>query len=82
MVPFVQDFPTEEELVCHAPNELLLTICGPRRVFTILDISLDIVVLWLPFDFNVDFHAFFDIHVVGRNTVDLYVQLSHIISFY
>ena len=29
MVPLIQEFPTQEELACHAPNELLLTIRGP-----------------------------------------------------
>jgi len=81
MVPLIQDFPTQEKLSRHVPDEFLLAICGLRRVFTIFDISLDIMVPWLPTDFNVDIHALFDIHVVGWQTVDLYVLLSHLISF-
>ena len=73
MVPFVQDFPTQKEL------EKLYR--GSKRVFTILDISLDIMVPWLSIDFSFDVHAFFDIHAVGRHATDLYAQLSHFISF-
>ena len=35
VVPFVQDFPIQEELARHAPNKFLLTVCGPRWLFTI-----------------------------------------------
>ena len=47
MVPYVQDFPTLEELAHHAPDKLSLIVRGSRRVFTILNISLDIMVPWL-----------------------------------
>ena len=65
MVPLIQDFPTQEKLARHAPDEFLLTVCGPRRVFTIFDISLEIMVPWLPIDFDFDIHAFFNTQVVG-----------------
>ena len=45
------------------------------------DISLDIMVLWLLVDFSFDIYTFFDVHAVGWHAVDLYAQLSHIISF-
>ena len=35
MVPLIQDFPTQEELACHASDEFLLTIHGSGQVFTI-----------------------------------------------
>ena len=82
MVPIVQDFPTQEKLAHHFPDEFLLTVYGPERVFTIFDISFDIMVPWLPIDFNFNVLTFFDIHAVGQHAVDLYVQLSHFISFY
>ena len=72
MVPLIQEFPTQEELACHAPNELLLTICGPRWVFTIFEISLDIMTPWLPIDFILDVHVFFDIYAIGRHATELY----------
>ena len=81
VVHSVRDFTTQEELACHALDELLLTACGPKHVFTIFDISLDIMVPWRPIDFSFDTHAFFDIHAVGWHAVDLYTQLSHVISF-
>ena len=81
VLPLIQDFPTQEELAYHAPNELLLTVCRPKRVFIIFDISIDIMVPWLPINFNFDVHAFFNFHVVGRHAVDLNAQLSLIISF-
>ena len=82
MVPLVQDFPTQKELAHHAPDKLLLTVHGSKWVFTILDISLDIMVPWLSIDLGFDIHAFFDVHALGWHAVDLYAQLSHIISFY
>ena len=81
MVPFVQDFPIQEKLARHVPNEFLFTIYGPRQVSTIFNISLDIMVPWLSIDFSFDVHAFFDIHAVGRHATDLYAQLLHFISF-
>ena len=65
VVPFVQDFPTQEKLARHVTDEFPLTVCGSRRVFTTFDISLDIMVTWLPIDFSFDVHAFFDIHAIG-----------------
>ena len=82
VVPLIQDFPTQKELACHTPNEFLLIVCGLRQVFTIFDVSLDIMVPWLPIDFNLNVHTFFNIHEVGRHVADLYAQLSHIVSFY
>ena len=52
MVPLIQDFPTQKKLSCHVLDEFLLAVCGLRRVFTIFDISLDIMVPWLPIDFD------------------------------
>lgn len=43
-VPLIQDFPTKEKLAHHGPNEYILTTYNPRQVFTILHVSLDIVV--------------------------------------
>ena len=81
MVPFVQDFFTQEKLAGHAPDKLLFTVYCIRREFTILDISLDIVVLWLSIGFNFDTHAFFDVHAIDWNAMDFYVQVPYIISF-
>ena len=81
IVPLIQDVPTQEELAHHVPDEFLLTVCGSAWVFTIFDISLDIMVPWFPINFDFGIHAFFDIHAVGQHAVDLYAQLSHIISF-
>ena len=81
VVPLIQDFPTQEELAYHVTDELLLNVYCPRRVFIIFDISIDIMVPWLPINFNFDVHAFFNVHVVGRIAVDLNAQLWHIISF-
>ena len=81
MVPLIQDFPTQEKLSRHVPDEFLLVVYGLRQVFTIFDISLDIMVPWLPIDYSFDVHAFFNIHAIGWHTADLYVQLSHMISF-
>ena len=81
MVPLVQDFPTQKELACHAPDKLLLTVQGFEWVFTILDISLDIMVLWLSVNLGFNIHAFFDFHAIGWHAVDLYAQLLFIISF-
>ena len=81
MVPLIQDFTTQKELAHHVPGEFLLIVYGPKLAFTIFDISLDIMVPWLPIDFSLDVHAFFDIHVIGQHTADVYAQLSHIISF-
>ena len=39
MVPFVQDFPTQEKLASHAPDELFVVRCT-GWVFTVFDISL------------------------------------------
>ena len=72
MVPLIQDFPTQEELACQALDELLLTIRGPRQVFTIFDRSLDIMTPWLPIDFSFDVHVFFKIYVVVRHATELY----------
>ena len=82
MVPVVQNFPTQKELAHHTLDKPLLTVRGSRQVFTILDISLDIMVPWLSIDLGFDIHAFFDVHALGWHAVDLYAQLSHIISFY
>ena len=57
MVPLVQDFPTQKEL------EKLYR--GSKRVFTILDISLDIMVPWLSVNLIFDIHAFFNVYVIG-----------------
>ena len=59
-------------VACQAPDELLLTIRGPKQVFTIFDISLDIMTPWLPIDFNFDVHVLFKIYAVGRHTTELY----------
>ena len=72
VVPLVQDFLTQEKLAHHAPDELLLIVCGPKRVFSIFNISFDIMVPWLPIYFSFDVHAFFDIHAVGWHTTNLY----------
>ena len=63
VVPFIQDFPTQEELARHAPDKLPLTVHGSRRVFTILDISLNIMVSWLSIDLSFDIHAFLDVRM-------------------
>ena len=81
MVPLVQDFPTQKELARHAPDKLLLTIHGSGWVFTILDISLDMMVLWLSVNLNFNIHAFFDVHAIGWHATGLYAQLLLIISF-
>ena len=39
------------------------------------------MVPWLSIDFDFDTHAFFDVHAIGWNAVDFYVQLPQIISF-
>ena len=65
MVPLVQDFPTQKELACHAPDKLLLTVQGFEWVFTILDISLDIMVLWLSINLGFNIYAFFGVHAIG-----------------
>ena len=44
MVPLIQNFPTQEKLARQALDEFLHIICGPKWVFTIFDISLDIMV--------------------------------------
>ena len=80
MVPLIQNFPTQEKLARQALDEFLHIICGPKWVFTIFDISLNIMVPWLPINFSFNVHVFFDIHAVGWQTTDLYVQLSHLIS--
>ena len=80
VVPLIQDFPTQEKLACHVPNELLFTICSSTWVFTILNISFDIVVPWFSIDLNFNIHAFFNIHAIGWQTTDFYAQLSHLIS--
>ena len=64
----------------HLVNFLI--VHGSKRVFTIFDISLDIVVLWLPIDFSFDVHAFFHVYVVGQlDHASQLDQLSHFISF-
>ena len=81
VVPFVLDFSTQEKLASHALDKLLFTIFCIGRVFTVFDISLDIMVPWLSIGFEFNTHAFFDAHAVGWDTTDFYAQLSHIISF-
>ena len=81
VVPFVQDLSTQEKLEGHAPNKLLFTVCCTGRVFTVLDISLDIMVPWLSIGFDFNIHAFFDVHEIGKDATNFYVQLPHIISF-
>ena len=81
MVPFVQDFSTQEKLVGHVLDKLIFTVCCTERVFTVLDINLDIMVPWLSIGFDFNTHAFFDVHAIGWNTTDFYAQLWHIISF-
>ena len=82
VVPFIQDFPTQEELARHAPDKLPLTVHGSRQVFTIPNISLDNMVPWISIDLDFNIHEFFDVYAVGRHAADLYAPLSHIISFY
>ena len=82
VVPFVQYFPNQEKLACHALDEFPLVVYDSRRVSTIFDIGIDIMVPWLPINFSFDVHAFFIVHVVGWQATDLYAQLSHVISFY
>ena len=53
-------------------DELLFTVCYTGRVFTILDISLDIMVPWLSIGFDFNIHAFFDIHAIGWVATDFY----------
>ena len=81
MVPLVQDFPTQKELARHALDKFHLTVHGFERVFTILDISLDIMAPWLSIDLGLDIHAFFNVHAIGWHVANLYAQLSNIISF-
>ena len=81
VVPLIQGVPTQEESTYHVLNKFSLTVHNSRLVFTILDISLDIMVPWLPIDLSFDVHAFFDIHVVDQHTAELYAQLLHLISF-
>ena len=56
----------------YVPDKLLFTVCCIRRVFTVLDISLDIMVPWLSISFDFDTHAFFDVHAIGWNAMDFY----------
>ena len=81
VVPFVQDFFTQEKLAGHALNKLLFIVRCTGWVFIALDISLDIMVPWLSVSFDFDTYAFFDVHAIGWNATDLYEQLSHIVSF-
>ena len=79
VVPLIQDFPTQEELRHHAPNKFPLTIHGSGQVFTIFDISLDIMISWLPIDFSFDAHAFFNVHAVGRRRALCTIVASHLL---
>ena len=72
MVPFVQDFPNQEKLASHAQDKLLFTICCTGQVFTILDISLDIMVPWLSIGFDFDTNAFFNVLAIGWDATDFY----------
>ena len=81
MVPFVQDFSTQEKLAGHMSNKLPFIVCCIGWVFTVLDISLDIMVPWLFVGFNFDTHAFFDVHAIGWDATDFYVQFPQVISF-
>ena len=65
MIPFVQDFSTQEKLAGHTSDKLLFIVRCAGRVFTVLNIGLDIMVPWLSVDFNFDTHAFFDVHAIG-----------------
>ena len=65
VVPFVQDFSTQEKLAGHVLDKLLFIVRCTRRVFTALNIGLDIMVPWLFIDFDFDTHAFFDVHAIG-----------------
>ena len=65
VVPLIQDFPTQKELACHVPDKLLLIVQGSGQIFTILDISLDIMVPWLSVNLHFNIHAFFDVHAIG-----------------
>ena len=82
MVPFIQDFPAQEKLARHVPDELFVTVCSSTRVFSIFNISLDIVVPWLFIDLGFNIHAFFNIHAISQKTIVFYAQLSHLISLY
>ena len=70
VVPFLQDFSTQEKLVGHALNKLLFIIYCTERVFIALDISLDIIVPWLFVGFDFDTHPFFNVHAIGWNATD------------
>ena len=78
VVPLIQDFLTQEELACHGLDKLPLIVRGSRWVFTILHISLDIMVPWLSIDLDFNIHQFFDVYAIGQHVADLYAQLSHI----
>ena len=81
VVPFVQDFSTHKKLAGHVVDKLLFTIYCTGQVFTVHDISLDIMIPWLSVVFDFDTHAFFDGNAIGWNAMDFYAQMSHIISF-
>ena len=76
VVPFVQDFSTQEKLAGHTPKKLLFIVRCTEWVFTVLDISLDIMVPWLSVSFDFDNHTFFDVHAMGWDTTNFYVQLD------
>ena len=81
MALFVQDFSTQEKLVDHALDKLLFIGHCTGRVFTVLDLSIDIMVPWLSVNFDFDIYTFFDVHAIALNATDFYAQLLRIISF-
>ena len=60
-------------MASHAPDKLLFTIHCTGWVFTVLDISPDIMIPWLSVSFDFNIHAFFDIHAIGWVAMDFYV---------